>query len=204
MRWMWIDRIVEFVPGKRLRAVKHVSLAEEYLHDHFPADPSTALPSLPVMPGSLILEGMAQSAGLLVGYASAFREKVVLAKVSRAELHRDVGPGSIIMYCAEIERLDSTGASTRGDVSLISLDWSGHSFGAPASERQTECPIAGAAEVIGRIDLMFSHLDRNMSGQEFPEHNFVFGAAFRTLLSASGIALPHDDPDASCRAGTPG
>ena len=37
MRWMWIDRILELDSNERLVAVKNVSLAEEYLHDHFPA-----------------------------------------------------------------------------------------------------------------------------------------------------------------------
>ncbi len=43
MRWFWIDRFVEFVPGSRAKAVKNVTLAEEHLHDHFPG--------FPVMPG---------------------------------------------------------------------------------------------------------------------------------------------------------
>jgi 3-hydroxymyristoyl/3-hydroxydecanoyl-(acyl carrier protein) dehydratase len=37
MRWMWIDRVVELKPRERLVAIKHVSLAEEHLHDHFDA-----------------------------------------------------------------------------------------------------------------------------------------------------------------------
>ena len=53
MRWFWIDRFVEFVPGSHAKAVKNVTLAEEHLHDHFPG--------FPVMPGSLMLEGMAQT-----------------------------------------------------------------------------------------------------------------------------------------------
>ncbi len=50
MRWMWIDRIVELAPGERLVAVKNVSLAEEHLHDHFPADAAADESALPVMP----------------------------------------------------------------------------------------------------------------------------------------------------------
>ena len=79
MRWMWIDRVIVFEPRKRLVAVKNVSLAEEHLHQHFAAQ--GALPPCPVMPNSLILEGMAQTAGILVGSVHDFREKVVLAKV---------------------------------------------------------------------------------------------------------------------------
>jgi 3-hydroxyacyl-[acyl-carrier-protein] dehydratase len=49
--------------------------------------------ALPVMPMSLIVEGMAQTGGILVGHAEDFREKVILAKVSKATLDRDALPG---------------------------------------------------------------------------------------------------------------
>ena len=174
MRWMWIDRVVELVPGEKLVAVKNVSLAEDHLHDHFAErrDEGGKLvrPALPVMPGSLIVEGMAQTAGILVGHAEGFREKVILAKVTRAILERDAGPGMTLRYTAELAQQSQLGASTQGLVELID-------HGRPG---------AGWAE-IGRIDLMFSHLDRNMAGMEFPEHNFVFSESFRTLLRTSGI-----------------
>lgn len=174
MRWMWIDRVVELVPGERLVAVKNISLAEDHLHDHFPEqrDGSGALtrPALPVMPGSLILEGMAQTAGVLVGHAEGFREKVILAKVSRATLDRDAGPGMTLRYTARLTQQNSLGASTSGTVELF-------------DHARAD---AGWSE-IGRIDLMFSHLDQNMAGAEFPEHNFVFSESFRTLLRTSGL-----------------
>ena len=47
----------------------------------------------------------------------------------------------------------------------------------------------GNPEPIGRIDLMFSHIDQNMAGHAFPEHNFVFGESFKTLLRMSGISV---------------
>lgn len=172
MRWMWIDRIVELTPRERLIAIKNVSLAEEHLHDHFAAGAGGDA-ALPVMPACLILEGMAQSAGILVGHAGGFKEKVVLAKVNAAEITRDATPGTTLRYTATIERFDATGAATKGIVELI--EWKG---GSGAECRTTE---------IGRIDLMFSHLDRNMAGAEFPEHNFVFSESFRTLLRTSGI-----------------
>ncbi len=171
MRWMWIDRVVELVPGQKLVAIKHVSLAEEHLHDHFPA--SASHPALPIMPASLIIEGMAQTAGILVGHAENFSEKVVLAKVSKAELNTEARPGDTLRYTAIIEKFDPMGASTKGTVELLS-------------------PMPGIGPVIiGSIDLMFSHLDQNMSGLEFPEHNFVFSESFRTLLRGSGIVMPN-------------
>ncbi len=178
MRWMWIDRVVELEPGKRLVAVKNVSLAEEHLHDHFAADPARGLAATPVMPASLIIEGMAQTAGILVGHAEGFREKVILAKISRTELTLDATPGCVLRYTARIERMDSLGASTEGTVELHD----------PARSNDGFTPI-------GQIDLLFSHLDNNMgqagrSGEAFPEHNFVFGEGFKTLLRTSGVRVP--------------
>jgi 3-hydroxyacyl-[acyl-carrier-protein] dehydratase len=172
---MWIDRIVELVPRQRLVALKHVSLAEEHLHDHFPATTTPngeQLPPLPVMPACFIIEGMAQTAGVLVGHASAFKEKVILAKVSKAELHEDVPAGFTLRYTATVQNLDAVGASTVGTVELL-------------DPGQPGCP----ARHIGTIDLMFSHIDQNLAGTEFPSHNFVFGESFQTLLRTSGIAF---------------
>ena len=172
MRWMWIDRVVELEPGSRLVAIKNVSLAEEHLHDHFSADEHR--PAMPVMPGCLILEGMAQSAGILVGHAHGFREKVVLAKVSKATLDRDAGPGMTLRYTATIERMDGMGASTKGVVELF----------------DHASPSAGFVQ-IGAIDMIFSHLDQNRGAATgFPEHNFVFGEQFKTLLRTSGVEIP--------------
>lgn len=171
MRWMWIDRVLELVPGERMVAIKNISLAEEHLHEHFAADPERGLPACPVMPASLIIEGMAQTSGILVGQVGAFREKVVLAKISIARIDRDAFPGDTLRYTATIERMDEVGASTRGVIERLDL----HGQGKP--------------EQIGQVDLMFSHVDRNRSGLAFPEHNFVFGESFRTLLQSSGFAM---------------
>lgn len=178
MRWMWIDRVVELVPRQKMVAIKNVSLAEEHLHDHFAADAKRGLAALPIMPASLILEGTAQTAGILVGHAESFREKVILAKINRAELTREATPGTTLRYTATIERMDDAGASTRTKIELFD-----HAN-----------PEVGFTE-IGQVEMMFSHLDQNMggagkTGEAFPEHNFVFGEGFKTLLRTSGIAVP--------------
>ena len=51
MRWLWIDTFVEFESGKRAVTIKNVTQSEDHLHDHFPG--------FPVMPASLMIEGMA-------------------------------------------------------------------------------------------------------------------------------------------------
>ena len=79
MRWLWIDRFVEFHPRRSAVAVKNLSWAEDHFGDHFPGHP--------VMPAALMIEGLAQTGGLLVGHANDFQEKVVLAKIPEGEFH---------------------------------------------------------------------------------------------------------------------
>lgn len=184
MRWMWVDRIVELIPGERAVGIKCISMAEEQVHDHFARDEERGLPWLPVMPASLIIEGMAQTAGLLVGHARGFKEKVVLGKVSRVELDEDVQPGVVLRYTARLERIDESGAATVGVVEVI--DPAGAGSGGAAAGHAGAAGM-GAAREIGRIDLMFSHVDKNMAGLGFPEHNFVFGEQFRVLLGMGGV-----------------
>ena len=76
MRWFWIDRFTEFVCDSHAVAVKGVSLAEPHMHDHFAG--------YPIMPNSLVTEGIAQAGGLLVSEHYGFAELVVLAKVARS------------------------------------------------------------------------------------------------------------------------
>ncbi|MCH2152992.1 MAG: hypothetical protein MK089_06590 [Phycisphaerales bacterium] len=166
MRWMWIDQIIDFEAGNRLSAVKNVSLSEDHLHDHFAGD--DRFQAQPIMPASLMIEGMAQTAGILVGAVNGFREKVVLAKIVRATLEHEVEPGSTIRYDAVLDRIDEAGAATSGTVSLRS-------------------PQESEWNLIGHVDLMFSHVDHNMAGMEFPEENFVFSDNFRTILRSAGL-----------------
>jgi 3-hydroxyacyl-[acyl-carrier-protein] dehydratase len=105
MRWIWIDRFVEFESGKRAKALKNVSLAEEHLHDHFPG--------YPVMPNSLITEGIAQTGGLLVGEFNAFEKKVVLAKVPKAVFHFPVVPGDTLTYETTVDYIKEEGAMVK-------------------------------------------------------------------------------------------
>ena len=167
MRWMWIDQIVDFEAGQRMSAVKNVSLAEEHLHDHFPAD--DRFPAEPIMPGSLMIEGMAQTAGILVGAVNGFREKVVLAKIAKASIDTDVVPGCMIRYDATLDRIDEAGAATSGIVRMRR-----------PHDQETW-------STIGQIDLMFSHVDHNMAGMSFPEENFVFSENFKTILRTAGL-----------------
>ena len=169
MRWIWIDRILELDRGRRCVAIKNVSLAEEVLGDHFPATEGRS--ATPVMPNTLVIEGMAQTAGILVGHANDFAEKVILAKITAARFLAAARPGYTIRHTAVIERLDTTGAFASGTVELID-------------------PATGRVRPMAQIQLMFSHIDRNRAGVAFPEHNFVFTDLFMDLMRQSGF-----DPD---------
>ena len=103
MRWFWIDHFTEFVSGQRATALKCVSLGEDHLHDH--------LPGYPIMPSSLVIEGLAQAGGLLVSEHYGFKELVVLGKVSRANFHGHVRPGQMLAYRIEVDSLRPDGAA---------------------------------------------------------------------------------------------
>ena len=103
MRWFWLDRFTEFTSGVRATGVKAVALSEEYLHDHWPG--------YPVMPNSLIAEGMAQTSGLLVSEIYRFSELVVLAKFAKCAFDGEVRPGDVITYRADIVQAKDAGAS---------------------------------------------------------------------------------------------
>src|SRR3989440_13024766 len=108
MRWIWIDRFVEFRRGEFARAVKHWSFAEDVFAAHFP--------EFPVVPAALILEGLAQTGGILVGEARDFKEKVVLAKIPSARFHREVFPGEQLVYDVKVLTLRDEGAQVAGRV----------------------------------------------------------------------------------------
>jgi 3-hydroxyacyl-[acyl-carrier-protein] dehydratase len=165
MRWIWIDKFVEFHSGRHAVAVKNVTLAEEHLHDHFPG--------FAVMPESLCIEAMAQTAGILVGEAKNFQEKVILAKVKKAVFYDYVKPGDTLRLDAKIESIAPEAASTSGK-------------------------ITSGDKLIAEIDLMFSHIDQNLAGKKFPEENFVFTNTFKSLLQGvlvkgSGSSTPESE-----------
>jgi 3-hydroxyacyl-[acyl-carrier-protein] dehydratase len=149
MRWIWIDRFVDFVSGKSARAVKNLSLAEDLFADHFPG--------YPVMPAALLLEGLAQTGGILVGEANDFREKVVLAKVPYVRCQRDVLAGEQVVYEVEMLNLRPEGASVQGKVLV-------------------------GGQVVVEAEIFFAHLDQNRSQQLFGDQNFVFSGELRRVI----------------------
>ena len=94
MRYVLIDRIQELVPGQSIVTVKNLSLAEEYLADHFPG--------FPVMPGVLMLEAMTQSAAWLVRATEDFKHSTLLLKsVKMIKYGSFVEPGRQLFFHVE-------------------------------------------------------------------------------------------------------
>jgi len=106
MRWFWIDRFVEFERGIRAVALKNVSLSEDHINDY--------VPGFPLMPGTLIVEGVAQTGGLLVAESNQFEQRVILAKVSDLEFHEHARPGDTIRYTATVDQIEPDGAVVSG------------------------------------------------------------------------------------------
>ena len=167
MRWVWIDRFTEFVAGQSATSIKCLSHAEDHFADHFPG--------YPIMPTALMLEGLAQTGGILVGEANEFREKVVLAKIPKAQFYRDVMAGETLTYTVKIVDLRSEGAVVSGRI---------------------QC----GDELIGEAEIFFAHLDQNRSKQVFGDNNFVFTGELEHLLGQAKLAAaqsPKELPPAS-------
>ncbi|PYV07723.1 MAG: 3-hydroxyacyl-[acyl-carrier-protein] dehydratase FabZ [Acidobacteria bacterium] len=84
---LMVDRIVELEPEKRIVGLKNVTINEEFFQGHFPG--------VPVMPGVLIVEAMAQVAGVLIYRDLADREKklIYFTGIDNARFRRPVVPG---------------------------------------------------------------------------------------------------------------
>jgi 3-hydroxyacyl-[acyl-carrier-protein] dehydratase len=169
MRWLWIDRFLKFESGKAARAVKNTSLAEDYFADHFPG--------YPVMPACFMLEGVAQTGGILVGEANDFQEKVVLAKIVSARFGREVLAGAQLVYDVELLHLRPEGASVGARIHALPP-------GAPIGDE-----LAGP---LGEAEIFFAHLDKARSQQVFGEHNFVFGGELKHMLGLAKLAAARE------------
>lgn len=101
--FLLVDRVVEIEKGKRIVALKNVSMNEPFFTGHFP--------HRPVMPGVLMLEALAQAAALLafdtLGVTPDDKTVYYFAGIDGARFKRPVEPGDQLMLHAELNRMKS-------------------------------------------------------------------------------------------------
>jgi len=100
MRFNLVDRIVAFDQGKQIRMVKNLTLAEEYLADHFP--------TFPVMPGVLMLQTLVEASSWLLRITEDFRHSViVLREAKNVKYGNFMQPGKTLVVTSEmVEQTD--------------------------------------------------------------------------------------------------
>lgn len=159
MRWIWIDRFLELESGSHARAVKNVSLAEEHLHDHFPG--------FSIMPASLMLEGMAQTGGILLGKTNDFEQVVILAKVPKITFHGLVSPGDTIIYSAKILDIRDEGGTV-------------------------ECVAHVGDKLVAESEIVFAHLDKDDEQfNNIDQKNFVFSTNLLKVMDVGQAGEDH-------------
>ena len=119
MRFNLVDRIVEVIPGKRLRAVKNLTLGEEYLADHFP--------TFPVMPGVLMLQTLVEAGAWLLRLSEDFRHSViVLREAKNVKYGNLMEPGKSLVVTVELAE-----SGNGSNASLATLKGKGECEGTP-------------------------------------------------------------------------
>jgi len=99
MRFTLVDRILEIKPGEKIVAIKNLSMAEEYLGDHFPG--------FPVMPGVLMVEALTQASAWLIRASEDFAHSIVTLKEAKnVKFANFLQPGQTLTVTAEIIEQD--------------------------------------------------------------------------------------------------
>jgi 3-hydroxyacyl-[acyl-carrier-protein] dehydratase len=107
MRFHLVDRLLEFEPARKIRMVKNLTLAEEYLADHFP--------TFPVMPGVLMLQTLVESAAWLLRLTDDYRHSViVLREVKNVKYGSFMQPGKRLETTVELLETGAAAATFKG------------------------------------------------------------------------------------------
>ena len=110
MKFNLIDK-VESLSDEKIVAVKYVTLAEEYLADHFP--------TFPVLPGVLMLEAITQAAGWLLHHRTKFAKSMAILKEAKNVKYGSfVAPGNFLRVEVELNKLTDAGASFKASGSV--------------------------------------------------------------------------------------
>jgi len=136
MRFLLVDSVLEWRPGIDAAGVKNISLSEDFFDDHFPLKP--------IMPGVLIIEGMAQLSGLLLEETMKQRGikiKALMSMVDKAKFRQPVYPGCQLRYDCSISQINELGGRIAASASVdgapvaeCALLFSFHVFGNPTQD----------------------------------------------------------------------
>jgi 3-hydroxyacyl-[acyl-carrier-protein] dehydratase len=106
VRHFHLDRVVALERGVRALGVRSVALSDDVFTEHFPGNP--------VLPGVYVLEGLAQTAGVLLWETTGHARVAVMTSVERARFVGFARPGEVVQLAVDIESLDDDAARVRG------------------------------------------------------------------------------------------
>ncbi len=117
MRFYLVDKVLDLEIGQSIRGIKCVTLTDQTVHDHFPL--------MPIFPGSLILEGLAQLAGCLIEVSlnqdvSSVLKRAVLVQVEKMKFYKPTFAGDRLEYKVKIQSLREEGARVFVEASMDS------------------------------------------------------------------------------------
>jgi len=104
VKFILLDKVTDLVPGQKVEAVKALSLAEEYLGDHFP--------SFPVLPGVMMIEALVQTAAMLVRVTNGFDKSMVILQEARNVKYKSfVKPGNVLRMSVTAKTIERESSS---------------------------------------------------------------------------------------------
>ena len=165
MRWFWVDQFTEFVSGSHAKGIKNISLAEDAVDEY--------CPGFPMLPPTLIIEGMAQLGGILVAEHFLFDKRVVLAKVGKAVFHAPALNGQRLDYEVRMDSIQEHGATVtstshcegkrQAEIDLM--------FAFLDDQTLIEGPLFDPEDLHGMLQIMkFFSVAVNKQGQRFPTY----------------------------------
>jgi len=163
MRWFWVDRFTEFVSGSHACGIKNVTMDEEVVDEY--------CPGYPMLPSTLIIEGMAQMGGIMVAEHFRFEKRVVLAKVGKAKFHQPARTGDQLKYDVRLDAVQENGATVTstshcGDILQAEIDLM---FAFLEEGRFTDGPLFKPGDLESMLRLMnFFHVAVDADGNSVP------------------------------------
>ena len=116
MRHFHLDRIVELERGVRAVGVRGVGLNDDVFAEHFPGNP--------VLPGVYLIEGLAQTAGMLLWESCDHTRIAVMVSVDRARFTSFARPGDTVRLTVEIDSYDDRASVDERQVAVAALTFS--------------------------------------------------------------------------------